>query len=546
MIPNGKVSEYFDVTLRVIDPANPENNETHYPRIPAWNVLFKPNGMQTVMMHIENQTSKKHLTEEQKTLVHNLPEGGGLIVLDKNGHIPLKYVKPTTVSLYYEFDSVTDMLENNTFTEDDYGRLVMVKDSSGDPRIPPLLELNWVLYRIVDATNPHDINSYQRILQKRDMDAMIHWDHLDHGIQSTPEQIDKAVEDAHTHFSTIRELRDIENDLYYMGKKIVKRSEIQAVVVTTDPDLTDVFVNDMALLVTKIQEYIAYDESTIQHEIPFIVLEGNQDERYKNNFDIVHGPKLKTTRVTSMRSFFHGCASLEDYMWYDTHNCIDMSFMNKDTSKLKRIPDLMLDSVENFESFAENSGIETYGDIASDTMLNFKSAFKNAKKLYRIGLIKLPQVKDAQNAFMNCELLNFNGNIILPQVNNISHIMDNCSVITSLNRVEVPRCDNTSYAFANCSELRFISYLDMHYCSNATGMFENCPKLEYVKFAPKSLHTDISFAGTKLSIECLRQIIKDLDYDTPHQIDITGTPAWNKLTAEDETNIAITGWRLKY
>jgi hypothetical protein len=76
-------------------------------------------------------------------------------------------------------------------------------------------------------------------------------------------------------------------------------------------------------------------------------------------------------------------------------------------------------------------------------------------------------------------------------------------------------------------------------------MFTDCVSLQFVGIKQGTLHTDISFANTKLSISCLRSIIKGLD-GVGHTITITNTPASRELTVEDETSIRSKGWNIVY
>ena len=547
MVPVEK-KNYYRLSLCVRDREDVRQTQVCYPVISADSVLLKPGGKQTVFHHINDKTPLKHLTDEEKYLLRHDAKHGGIVKLDENGHIPLEYVRPTTISLYYEFNTVNDLLNNNEFTDEDYGRLICVKDSSGDPRIHSTIPLDWVIYRLIDTDNTSDINSYDVILQKHNMDKIVYWDELDHGIQSSIQEIDKMVEDSHTHPVDMEKFSEDENgDITYAGNRIVRRDEIQAVIITEDESLSNVFVNDVAFLVRKVQELVEIDDSTITHLEPFKTIEGNQDEAYKGDMELVNGPKLRTQRVTSMKGFFQNCPNLIDYMWYDTRNCTDMSYMNQGCTRLVRIPDMDMSKVTTIDYFADKTAITRYGDIYSDSILSAKYVFKDSTMLQWVDTIAIPNAEDVTGFFYGCtSLVRVPVTIDISKANTVDGFFQNCTGLPKVSTVNMKNAISCKNMFKNCGSLLSISNLDMSRCINTDDMFAGCESLQYVGIVKKSLHTNISFANTMLSITALRNIIKGLDFTTPFVIDITNTPARNSLQNSDEINIALTGWRLKY
>ena len=97
-----------------------------------------------------------------------------------------------------------------------------------------------------------------------------------------------------------------------------------------------------------------------------------------------------------------------------------------------------------------------------------------------------------------------------------------------------------------CNLLRTISEIDFSSCENATDIFAGCESLDFVGIRPGTLHTDISFKDTSLSISTLRTIISGLKNGLsaryPASITITGTPAVNDITITDEAEMASSGW----
>ena len=186
----------------------------------------------------------QHLNTLFRNLLRRNAEDCGLVKLDENGHIPLKYTNPETIVLYYDYADIPDLLANsriqveeiiiedtetgevinkyeikslirdtnedfNVPSDDvyirgtgarlnendpsDYGRLVLVNDMSMDPRSRG--HHKWCLYRYIGGPT-NDINSYQVIMTEKDMDYEVKWEHLDEIFKSTVEQIDNAVRNA--------------------------------------------------------------------------------------------------------------------------------------------------------------------------------------------------------------------------------------------------------------------------------------------------------------------------------------------------------------
>ena len=644
MIPSNK-KNYYDLTLCVMDKDDPTKVEIYYPVIAADSVLLKPGGRQTILHHIEDKTQQLHLTDEIKSLLRSDPEHGGLVRLDSKGHIPLQYIEPRLVALYFEFDTVEDMLNQNTFNEGDYGRLVLVRDCTGDTRIHTKFPLEWVIYRLTDGKHPSSINSYTAILQKHDMDKSVSWDELDHGIQASIQKIDEMVRKSHTHPNAIKELQDVNGSIAYKGKKVIFRDKIQAVITTNDrSELNHLNVGDIGILVTKSQELIIFDQrrvgsittedgkelvaidsvtypyddivaqihlvkaisdddndeveaisdlghlypdvladmdidknittedgteissintrdyvydnivadiylsEPVEHESPFIDITGNRDEMYKGTRGLLEGPKLRTKNLTSCKGFFENCPDLESYMWYDTSNCTNMSYMNHGCSKLKYIPSLSMASAKNINNFAESSGIVRYFDLFSESVEYANYVFKGCLKMECIDVVYLP------NAITTTEF--FSGDVSLknlPRVINVSSsknvdgFFEDCSALEQVYSVKAESAVSMKRMFKGCSNLVSIASINMNSCKNTTEMFSGCSKLQYIGIAQGTLHTNISFIGTKISITCLRNIIKGLnDSGLGYSINIQGTPAGRDLTADDEAAIRAKGWNLIY
>lgn len=549
MIPNDK-KNYYDLTLCVMSRENPDELEVYYPVISADSVLLKPGGRQTILHHIEGNTKLKHLTDEEKQLLRDNPKEGGLIRLDNNGYIPIDYINPTMMALYHEFPTSRDMVNDNTFTSNDYGRLVCVRDSLGDPRVGHGEGNNpeWVIYRITDISKLRDINGYTVVLSKHKMDKYAYWNKLDHHINSSPESIDKMVSHSHSHrFSTETIYENSNGQLVYKGVPITFRDDVRAIIVTESVDeINRMNKGDIGLLITKVRELIRINEN-VPHEIPFVQLIGNQDELYRNTTTMTKGPKLDMSEVTSCMGFFRNCPDLETYMWYDTSKSVDMSYMNYGCTRLTHIPALSFKSCVNMDSFAELSGIVRFFDVSSETVETAVHAFKECTKMECIDLIDLPNATMLNGFFYGDKKLKIVPRTInIPNARTIDEFFKGCNSLETVYEMRTGNVLSMLATFMNCNKLKFIGSIDMSRCGDTECMFYGCSSLETVNIVPNTLSTDISFANTKLTSGSLKNIIKAIKAGSHCELDISNTPAAANLSSADESKIVAKGWRLKY
>ncbi len=540
-----KEKNYYALTLLIKDPNDPSKTIEYYPKIKASGILLKPGKKETFLDHVEDKTEQLHLTHEEARLIRNDPEHGGLVRLNEYGHVPIEYVNPITIALYYEYDTFTEMVQNNPYGEADHGRLCLVRNAEDDPRIVFSGPLEWVIYRLTDPEHPHDPESFQIIMQKHDMDRWGRWEEFNGRPESSPEEIDELAIQRHAHedLAMLDKFRESEEgELLYNGRRIIKRSEFQAVIVTEDERLSNVFEDDIAVLIRAFHEYEPVDESTVVHELPYTELEGNCDYQYENS-DITEGPRIKTKHANSGKGFFKNCVNLVSYPWYDTTNMQDMSEFNKDCTSLIRIPGLMFNSCTNIQSFAEHTAIQRLESIYAPVAYNADNLAMNCSNLQVVDTVKLSLATSTKAMFKNCTSLEkIFDDIIIPQSKDITELFSNCGALKQVRKIDTPRVEIFDMAFKDCINLTSIGSIDMSHATSCTDIFTNCVKLMYVGI--DNLNTTISFIGTKLSIESLRYIINHLKQNASGSIYINGTPAANDITAEDEAILDGTGWTI--
>ena len=540
--------KYYDLTLMALDRKDITQTQEYHPKVLASSVLLKPKGRQTVAHHLNNKLAYIHLTEEDMAALRSDPEHGGFVKLDERGYIPPQYINPDYIALYYEYDTVEEMLQNNHLGEDDFGRLLMTRDGSGDYRLRHLPPLTWVIYRLTDVTNPRSIDSYQVIMKKIDMDMVVTWENIAQDFRSSVQEIDKMVRDAHEHVNkdVIEKLRSTDEDqLLYNGKRIIRRSEFQAVITKRNDDYANVFKDDMVVRITKDEDHTVYpDLATLPHPEPFIILEGNVDGYYKDNTEMETSPKIRTINCTSMKEMFSGCTNLKSLTPFSTKNSTDMSNFLDGCESLSYADGISFKSTETINYFASNSGLCSYGDITAPVALTAKEAFAYCSELTKVGVVKLPLATNASGMFKNdIKLERMRDTIMLPKVIVIDEMFSGCVELKEVASIQCPYMESARVLFNNCVNLVSIGYLDILSCNDATGMFSGCANLTYVYFPPHSLHTDISFSNTNLCMRSLKMIISAMQNGS-YTIDISNTPANYEIKQEYVDEIINKGWTI--
>jgi hypothetical protein len=548
-------SKYYDLSIITLDRNDINKTQMNYVKTIAGAVLLKPNGRQTFLHHMQDKTIMLHITPDEAEFLRKTPEQGGPVVLDDRGVIPGKYINKSTIALYYEYDNIQDLLDNNQFDEHDYGRLVLVRDPVDDTRLGEHPQFSWVIYRLIDPENTHSVDSYQPIIRKWDMDVVIDWDDIEKDLQSTVQQIDQMVHDAHKHVCNGESNKAVlesfmessTGDLLYKGKRVIMRSEFQAVITKRNTDYANVFDQDVVLQITKDKEKDPdIDPSMIVHNEPFTVLDGNKDYYYKDNLEIQEVSRMRTSGVTSMKGFFQGCSNLIRFDPLDTKNVTDLESFMEGCTCMTFPYYINMKSAVTIKNFAKSSGLRIYGDVFAPVAIDASYAFADTPRLKEIGIIKLPKATDVSCFFHNAsELKELKYNVYLPAALNCESMFDGCTKLTSIDRLETPMMQDARYMFQDNWELVSIGYIDCTSLVNANHMFIDCPKLEFVNIKPGSLHCDICFANTNIGAPGLKVIIKALR-SSNHTLDIRETPAASLITEDDIAAIHAKGWTVVY
>ena len=530
------------ITLVVTDPDNPHRTQVYHPKTYADGVYIDNSKKHTVLDHIDDKLDHYHLNRRFREL---LSTNGGLVKLNEDGVIPGEQINPSCIVLYVEFSNITDLIISNTFDPVvDYGRLVLVNDVSGDPRI-----INhsprWGIYRLI-GDNPRDLMSYQIIITEAEFDRVADWEDFSDLFRSTVEEIDKAVRDSHSHDNktVLDKFIEYNGDLYYRGFKISYRDDFQSIVITTDPEMRDVMPRDIAFYITDTRDKTIYPE--VEPITPFKTLSGNCDNMYSGNDELTEGPKLKMNMVTSAIGFFANCINMTSIPWYSTNNIIKGDRMFKGCIKLQAIPALSFTSMTSAEEFAAGSGIRTKGDIIAPILSNGKAMLKDCTRLSNLGKVFAPLARDMSYFLYNAYLLKeLKSEIDISNCLDASHMFELCVNLKHVDKLISPKVTNMNSTFKGCRELVDIAYINFTSVTDATDTFDGCVNLKRVNVKPESITTSISFANTKLDINNIRLIIKGLGVTNNATIDFSNTPGARYLTDNEISSLIVRGWTVK-
>lgn len=547
------VDKEFYVTLIVIDEDDITKTKEYYPKSYANGIYLRKKLFgNTFLEHMEDKDELLHPTEDELNLIRRTPEEGGIVKLDSEGRIPIKYTNPTTIALYYNYNTVYDLINSATFElPKDYGRLVMVKDSYGDPRSKN--KHKWTLYRYIGPVTDN-ILSYQVLITELDIDLVFTWDQFTADMQSSIQEIDDMVRLSHSHdnFQVIDRFHiDHDGNLNFRGIPISIREKIQSFVL--GKDVEDVFLlnGDMGIQILSVRQIdtdLSPAATVDDNQIcaPITTIRGDCSNMFKARTDLTESPRLYTNLMTKADHFFDGCINLESIDWYDFKNVISANYFANDCQSLKSFPALKFDNLENAESFLASSGIINFGDLNAPKLKDLHNFFNNCVRLKSVDNIIVPSVTSIDNMFYNCVSLEN-----LPYIIDIRNTLYAefsffaCRSLKHVGKIISPKLVLANQMFANCTKLISIEEIDFSSCTSASNIFTGCTELQHVGIKPGTLKTDISFFNTNLTLTSLRKIIKDLPPVNNCTITINYTQAAASITDEEIANARVKGWTIQ-
>ena len=514
-----EVNRYYNLTLTVVDPNDITKTKEYYPK--TYNDAIYID--KELKQPFYETLIPNHLRPEEKELFVKSALEGGLVLLDKNGFVPLQYFNKSTQALVIEFENVTDLLTKNDFDIRYKNRLVIVGDDGDDPIRDPkdTDKPAWAIYRYLGGDN-HARESWQKLIRETDMDISIEWENIDDKPKSDILAIQEMIIDHHAHdnLNILDELNESDGLLTYKGIKLTSRDTFHAISVTKDP-YVGTLPGDLAFHIT--QTRISDDED---EEV--LVLEGNCDNLFADRLDFDEGPALNTANVTSMKSFFSKCLLLKSTPWYNTSKVKNTSYMYFRCNRLESIGSMDFSEVENadfmFAYCKVLKRLQTFG--FSSKLKSANNMFIGCTDIEFIGDIDTSGLENASNMFCECENLKEIPSMYFRNIKNASGMFKKCKSIENLMILDTGLTTDMTSMFEDCYKLKSIYQIDFSSAEKLNDIFSGCMNLESVNIVQGSLKKSISFAYTNLSTASLTKLIYALPIlEERENIVVTGTPA---------------------
>lgn len=532
-------NEYKITLLFKADGNEGDELDIQLPKTYADGVWIRQN-KETALDHVRSKIV--HATKKDHVILNHFDKPYGFAVLEPTGYISDKQFNPILVGIKREYKTVASMLLLSKLDpEHDIGTLVMVLNANlGDPTVTH--KKTWAVYRFngVDSTR---LSNWTKVTEEESIEFSFSWNDLGAPFKSTKEAIDKMGQDGHNHenLTTLNQLSENLQYLYFGNTKLRRREDINAYKVTENLMVNDIYAGDLVYYVTGNNVNPKLDpngnpldtnKESYPHNAQIIspdtlTLSGDCTGYYKDNTELVAAPKIKTAHISHMGEFFSGCTNLVYVPWYDTTDTITMKEMFYNCYSLADIPTFDMTKVKDTTRMF--AGCESLKSVPRTSLLSLVKAnemFKDCRTLQRLPDFFTPILEECGSMFAGCTNLLSAPDINVTKCRSTTSMFEGC-----INMVDCgPMITNSAIymksMFKNCHKLRYIGRLDMSSCIDASDIFTGCDSLEHVDIIPETLHCSISFADTQLDVISLSNLINRL---TPSNgdlfIDVRNTPA---------------------
>lgn len=494
---NSKIGAHHTITLLGINPSTSEGTLIeYYPTTSIKNVFLTKDDTEP----IDLLNPEIHLDEESAKLLRSSPLVGGIVCLDENGWIPFEYFDKTCFAMYFEFDTYADMIANNVFEPEHYGRMVLVWDIRDHETTYTDEKPVWGVYRLIG--DPHQESGWQKIFMEQYDTRVITWDMIPKDLQSTVQEINEMVRLSHSHpdKSALDSFTiDNEGRLCYKDKAIMMRKDFQTLFMPINEEQTrKLRGGDTAAII--------YSERAIVKPIPATYVDTSELESiegfYKDRADISEILYMETGRFTSFNEFAHNCYNLIKIPSLNYNNVVSMR-----------------------ESFMNCTRLNWFYGITAPNLRYLINTFSNCKSLKVIGKIEgAYNIEHVSGAFLGCESLEDLPVMDFSGTKYFDSFCSGCINLREFSNTIIPV--NFHKAFFGCKSLTSVKLINFSRCRDLSGCFDGCTNLTDVKIVPGTLKKSISFKGTSLQISSLMEIINGLpEISTEKTIDVTNTPA---------------------
>ena len=482
---NSEIRAHHALTLLGINPSTSEGTLIEY---------YPTTSIKNVFLTKDDTEPREH------RLMTTSPLVGGIVCLDQNGWIPFEYFDKTCFAMYFDFPTYHDMLRDNVFKPEHYGRMVLVWDIRDHEPTYTDEKPVWGVYRLIG--NPHQESGWQKIFMEKYDSRTITWDMIPKEIQSTVQEIDTMVRLSHSHpDKSALDSFDIDDEgrLCYKDKRLMMRDEFQSLFMPINEEQTrKLRGGDSAAII--------YSEHAVVTPVPATYVDTSDLETiegfYKDRADISEILHMETGRFNSFNEFAHNCYNLVKVPTLDYTNTVSMR-----------------------ESFMNCTRLKTFYGITAPNLKYLIDTWNNCKNLRFIGKIEgAHNIEHISGAFLGCESLEDFPDIDLSTTKFFDSFCSGCKSLTAFNKLITPV--NFHRAFFGCTSLESVKTINFNRCRDLDECFEGCTNLKTVTILPGTLKKSISFKNTSLQISSLIEIIEGLpEISTEKTINVINTPA---------------------
>ena len=531
---------YYSITLLILDPKDP----TQTKMIEADPMTIEQGVFMDKDCKIPAPISdmRYHLTPEEHDLLRKSPEEGGFLILNERGYLPLEYFDKHVLALYYEFDSVADMLANNDYDPVlHHGHLVMVRDFGDDPVIPNAKEGYWAVYRL-NGDNPRDRLSWEPIFQQQLFRDDVTWANVDPGFRATVEEIDRLVADAHQHINKEilkRFTVNADGRLCFDGVKLTLRKDFRAINILTKPPYGELLVGDMGHDISYHGDYQPTSDNDYEG-MPYLT--GDISGYYEGDETLIVPPKMNVTNADKMNRFFKNCINLTTIPFMDIAGVKEFEEFCENCKSLTTVTTMYYTQARTMhKAFANCTALTTMPELDLSRCEDISYIFLYDTNLTHIGDIKGYSITEASCAFMGCNSLKTLPRVDLSKVENLSSLCAGCVSMESAS-INSEAAITLEDAFFACGELTEV-VVDMSSCEDATDIFKGCNKLVDVTINGE-LHTSIDFSETAISLASATMIVDNLpEVRHPQTLIFTGTPG-SRVNSYSVAKAERKGWTI--
>ena len=176
---------------------------------------------------------------------------------------------------------------------------------------------------------------------------------------------------------------------------------------------------------------------------------------------LVYCPKIDTSTITNLGTFFRYCSNLQFIPYLETFNCNYMGGMFYGCSSLTSIPEINTENVTNMNvMFNECGNLQYIPYLETSQVTNMSQMFSACSSLTSIPEINTSACTNMSGMFTLCRKLQYIPYLETSQVTTMSNMFKSCDVLTSIPEINTENVTKVNGMFEDCKLLQSIPLLD--------------------------------------------------------------------------------------